>query len=119
MWSRWNATSSRNGPLFPSFEVRVVPKGSSVVLRLAKDVAVPADSLSEPQRRALLALRDNFTGDGATKGEWKVVATATGMSESTFWRVTKTLEERRYVSPSGQKFRMTSGGSQILTALGI
>jgi hypothetical protein len=117
---RIECNKQRNGPWFPSFEVRVVPREHSVVLRLAKDVVVPTQTLSEHQRRCLLQLRETFTTEGATKAEWLRAATATGMSESTFWRAAKTLEqEHRFVAANGPKFRLTSAGTKAMEALGL
>ncbi len=110
----------RNGPWLSPFDVRVVPLGTSVVLRLAKEVLVPPGEVSEHQRRALVALRDTFTSEGASASDWKASATATGMSEATFWRASKKLTETlRYVAQEGRFYRLTSSGRAALQGLGL
>ena len=104
----------RNGSWFPAFELRLTALGKSVVLRPAKDVVAPFGALSEHQRRALTVLRDTFTAEGPTKTEWLKASTATGMSESTFWRASKELLERNYVTPAGLHFRLMPNGRKAL-----
>lgn len=115
---RVECNKQRNGPVFKSFDLRIVPLGKSVVVRAAQDVFVPAEKLSEHQWRALIALRDTFSSEGATSGQWLRVSTSTGMSEATFYRASKHLESLRYVSKVGQTFRISTDGLKALEAIG-
>lgn len=100
----------RNGTPFPKVTLRLTecPEVSGCVLRLASEV-VGSQGMTENERRAYDALRDSFSlTDGATKSEWQ--AACVNVPNSTFYRVTKTLAEKGYVSHrlSGNRFTLTA-----------
>lgn len=100
-------SKQRNGAPFDKITLKLVPApdGQGCVMRLASDV-LPSSGLTANERRAYDALRDGFRPEeGATKTEWLKVCT--GMPDSTFYRVTKTLQDGGYVQTIGTRFRLT------------
>lgn len=97
---------NRNGPTGETWTMKMVtgPDGDGCVPRPAADV-LGSDALSASQQKVYTALVDNFSASGATKTQWQ--GTCTGVSESTFHRACKKLEERGFVKQSGSHFLPT------------
>jgi hypothetical protein len=78
--------------------------GGGCVFRLPTDV-LPSNTLTPIQSKALSALRDTFSSQGATKSEWR--SACQDIAERSFHRATKVLIERGFVSQTGAHFRPT------------
>ena len=97
-------SKQRNGANFPTFDVKLTPApDGGCVFRLASDV-LPGTTLTEAQAKVFAALKDIFSANGATKGEWQ--RTCPDVPERTFHRAAKVLEERAYVKAFGSHYRV-------------
>jgi hypothetical protein len=93
-----------NVKLVPAF-----PGSKTCVARLAAEVTLD-EELTDPQGRALHALRELFGDRGATAGEWE--AALQSMPRATYYRARKVLIDRGYVRASEEgktsRFRCTA-----------
>jgi len=102
---RVECSKQRNGAPFEALTLKLSPVSgcSGVVFQEAATMPVSA-TLTPIQAKVLDALREHFTEDGATKGEWQ--RTCSDVSDRSFHRAAKVLEERGRVLHSGPRFRV-------------
>jgi hypothetical protein len=102
-------SKQRNAAQFEPLTLKLVPVpgGEGCVLRAAADV-LPTSDLTTTQQKALVALRETFPHDGATKAEWQ--RACHDVAERSFHRAAKMLAERGHVRQVGTHFRVTGGG---------
>ena len=95
-------SKQRNGAAFKPITLKLAEQsGGGCVFKLAADVA-PTRELTVAQRKVFDSLRDNFSAEGATKGEWQRVCS--DVPERTFHRVTKVLQAHGMVRARGPRF---------------
>lgn len=95
----------RNGPMFDTLTLKLLPVEGGCVFRLASDV-LPSKMLSVTQTRVLAVLTDVFSADGATKSEWQRACGE--VPERSFHRAAKILQERGLVKQIGTHFRVSA-----------
>ena len=101
-------SKQRNAPTFETFTLKLTPvPDGGCVFRLASDV-LPATTLTPVQAKVYAVLRDTFSADGATKGEWQ--RTCADVAERSFHRAAKILQERGFVKAVGTHYRVMGGG---------
>lgn len=103
---RLECNKQRNGSQFEALTLKLVETPDGCVFRLLQDVA-PTTVLTPAQQKALDALRDTFSADGATKSEWQ--RTCSDIQERTFHRAAKRLQDLGLVRQSGPRFMVVAG----------
>lgn len=99
---RLECSKQRNGPAFKPIALKLVEGAcGGCVLRLAADTPA-AEHLTPSQQKALDALRDGFSTEGALKSEWE--RACSDMNQRTFYRATDQLLRMNRVRRDGKRF---------------
>lgn len=111
---RLEVDKQKDAPAAPALYLRLEPEGNSCVVTLTDGKPRKHGSLSKQQRRALETL--SLLPDMCTASQWQA---ASGIPESSFFRVIKNLQDLGYVDTIGagknKGYRITDDGRQALT----